>query len=100
MTNEQIHNDAEATEVLADDPSVALAYEAFTDDLDDQAKQEGWVLSERDDGLLQIEKADDDPNKHFKSDLDALAYVTDRANAGSTMHQLALKLHGNPVPQP
>jgi hypothetical protein len=62
-------------------------------DYDDQrARKEGWVLSERDDGIYEIQRLD--CAMQFKLDCGALAYVRCKANAGSSMHKAAIALHG------
>lgn len=55
---------------------------------------EGWLLSERDDGFMQIQK--DDRETTFATDADAFAFVQTRADAGSNDHQLAVFVHGKP----
>jgi hypothetical protein len=61
---------------------------------DKQARKEGWVLSERDDGFYEIQRYDSGPRRRFKLDCGALAYVRAKATAGRPMHKAALALHG------
>lgn len=58
--------------------------------------QEGWTLSGRDDGCWEIQKLDepDEGVREFTSDSEALAFVTEKALAGSALHMLALFLDG------
>jgi hypothetical protein len=58
------------------------------------AEAEGWWLSQRSDGYLEIQRWDEDPAAHFKTDGEALSHVETKARAGSYMHQLALHLDG------
>ena len=69
---------------------------------DDAAKREGWAVFECDDGVLRIQRLDT-PQDAFqdlpfepmwKSDDDAISYVTKQASAGSELHKAALALHG------
>lgn len=59
------------------------------------ARAEGWCLSERDDGLYQIQKLDD--VGVFETDDAALDYVRMRARQGGFVHQRALRLDGTRV---
>lgn len=54
------------------------------------AQKEGWDLFTRSDGLLEIERIDEQPT--FKSDKAALEYVYRRAGKGSQLHLLAIHL--------
>lgn len=58
-----------------------------------QALTEGWMLSERDDGHLQVQMDDDQPNV-FDGDFQAFCFVKARALAGSDYHRRAVDLHG------
>ncbi len=65
----------------------------FTEAMHQQARAEGWRLSERSDGYLGIEREDE--AERFKTDDDAHEFVADQARLhGSYMHQLALHLDG------
>jgi hypothetical protein len=63
---------------------------------------EGWLVSECSDGVLRIQKYDDDPHSTFDSDADTLAYVHSRASQGSEIHRLAIHItalgHADPAP--
>ena len=67
-----------------------LEARAFTPEYHLRAEEEGWWLSERDDGMLEIQAHDE--SGLFMSDGAARDYVTARARSGSWMHQLALHL--------
>jgi hypothetical protein len=53
---------------------------------------QGWLVSECDDGVLRIQKYDDDPNGRFETDSEAIAYVVNEASLGSKMHRRALMI--------
>jgi hypothetical protein len=55
---------------------------------EEQCVWEGWVLTHSNEYGLRVERYDE--NTTFKSDAEALAFVTERANAGSAYHQEAL----------
>jgi hypothetical protein len=54
------------------------------------AMREGWLLAEDDVRGLEIQKYDEDCKNHFDCDADALAFVQDRAKAGSFHHRHVL----------
>ncbi len=68
------------------------------------AMAEGWLLSQRADGLWEIQRYDDATSRSdslrgdglppFTTDDDAEAYVREMAEAGSRMHAEALKING------
>lgn len=60
------------------------------------AMYEGWLLSERSDGIWEIQKYDEDPLDLRGSDEAARSYVSARSS-GSKMHAEALALHGTKV---
>lgn len=51
---------------------------------------EGWCLSERSDGRLEIQRCDE--TESFPDDMAALKFVEDLAKAGSSIHAKALAL--------
>jgi hypothetical protein len=64
---------------------------------------EGWLLSERDDGVYEIQKRDNGGDRYdlrcglldpFKTDAEAIDHVAHWAAAGSKMHAEALALNG------
>lgn len=67
-----------------------LEARAFTPEYHQHAESEGWWLSERDDGVLEIQAHDE--SSRFMSDEAARDYVAARARDGSYLHQLALHL--------
>ena len=69
-----------------------LSRASFTPEYHQHAESEGWWLSERDDGYLEIQAHDE--SGRFMSDEAAREYVADRARAGSYLHQLAMHLDG------
>jgi hypothetical protein len=69
-----------------------IPYSAFTNAMHEQATREGWCLSERSDGYLEIQRCDDDGR--FATDQDAVDYVAAQARAGNYPHQLAMHLDG------
>lgn len=73
-----------------------LSYSEFTAAMHKAAEAEGWWLSERSDGYLEIQRFDEDPKERFKDDHAASAHVSAQALKGSYMHQLALHLDGTP----
>jgi hypothetical protein len=52
---------------------------------------EGWGIFETDDGVIQIQKLDEDEQARFKSDDEAYAYVEQRAEEGSWPHVAAIQ---------
>ena len=62
---------------------------------DAKAREEGWVLSERDDGTWEIQK--DDSSSPFRNDTAAYTYVAAMAKNGSDFHKEAMNLHGRRV---
>lgn len=66
----------------------------FTKEMHKEAMSEGWLLSERSDGYLEIQCYDDDPKHRFEGDNAALDYVVSRAREGSYLHMIALHLDG------
>lgn len=60
-----------------------------------QARREGWCLSERDDGLLEIQR--DDVAGAFRCDADAARFLMHRAKHpghGGVVARLAIELNG------
>jgi hypothetical protein len=57
---------------------------------------EGWLICECDDGVLRIQKYDDDPNRRFETDAEARIYVENKASRGNLLHWRALGIVGNP----
>lgn len=76
-----------------------LSYSEFTPAMHKEAEAEGWWLSERDDGFLEIQRFDEDPEERFKDDRAAVDHVAARGKAGSYLHQLAMHLDGTPYPE-
>jgi hypothetical protein len=62
----------------------------------DQAAAEGWCLSERDDGMFEIQR--DDEAETFAGDFSAYVFVRRLAEQGSYAHRLAIQWHGMPAP--
>lgn len=72
-----------------------ISHRAFTAAMHKQAEREGWWLSQRDDGYLEIQKFDEDTRQRFSSDDAARGFVSTQArDKGSYLHQLALHLDG------
>jgi len=71
-----------------------IAYSEFTKEMHTLAASEGWCLSERSDGYLEIQRCDDDPQERFATDLEAVDHVSRKAREGSYPHQLAMHLDG------
>ena len=61
------------------------------------AIREGWTLSERDDGVLQVQKLDDDPFARFSDDTEAMQHVMSRMLGGSHLHSMAYLLDDEPA---
>ncbi len=56
---------------------------------------EGWWLSQRIDAYWEIQRLDEE--ERFASDDEALRYIKARAEAGSRMHRIALRLNGTKI---
>ncbi len=56
------------------------------------AGDEGWMLSERSDGVLELQRCDE--METFDGDRHAVDFIKSKANAGSYLHLIALSLNG------
>lgn len=67
--------------------------ETWTDAAAAQARTEGWCLADTiDNGTTHVYSLITPADSRFKNSYQAAAFVVDRARAGSSMHQHALKL--------